>query len=173
MRKVVVMRTIAGLVGLVLLASAPRVDQVREIPGLSLRGVGCHVELLGADGGVICKAIVTPIRECVPMTKLEIGDAGMVAKRFGLGSSCPPPRLGSAALGEGIYFVETRGQTFEVVCDDASKCQRNGFSSHIRACCQLNRDIQNSPTCAVDDNNIEPCFQDAEGAQDWWRSGTL
>ena len=163
------MRAIVAFVSLAVLASPP-VEEVREIPGLSLRGVGCHVELLGADGGVICNAIVTPIRECVQMTTHQIGDGGMVAKRFGMGSSCPPPRLGSAALGVGIYFVETRGQTFEVVCDDASKCQRNGFSGHIRACCALKSDIQNSPICAVDDN-IEPCIQEAEGGQTWWRPG--
>lgn len=164
------MRTVVAFVGLVLLSSGPSgADEVREIPGLSLRGTGCHVELLGADGGVLCKAIVTPIRECVPMTTFEMGDGGMVAKRFGMGSSCPPPRLGSAVLGAGIYFVETKGQAFEVVCDDASKCQRNGFASHIQACCQLNKDIQGSPICAVDDT-IESCFQDSEDSQNWWKS---
>lgn len=125
-------------------------DDIREIRGLSLRGKGCHVELLDADGSTICRAIAMPFPRCFPLTVFaRTPDGGMAGERLSLGSSCSPPRLTSAALGPGYFFVESDAGSFGVICDNASKCQRDVFSEQIRSCCRKDVGIQNTAICTV------------------------
>lgn len=125
-------------------------EGMRELPGLSLRGAGCHVELSAPDGGRICSAVATPAPQCAPLTVLVSGpDGGMIGQRFLLGSKCDAPHLSSVAFGNGAFIVERNGETFSVICDDARPCERAPYRLQIMACCGREKSIQKSRICKV------------------------
>lgn len=123
---------------------------MRELPGLTLRGAGCHVELFAPDGGRICSAVTAALPKCAPFTALQPNeDGGMTAQRYRLGSMCSEPRLSSTALGNGGFLVEREGVVFQAICDDASRCQRGALSKLILECCQRDETIRGTPVCKV------------------------
>lgn len=124
--------------------------QPKEVPGLSLRGQGCHVDVIDSDGTVICKGIAFPVPKCSPLTVLRTGANGaMTGERFSLGSDCPAPRFSSGVIGPGGFFVEGKSGGFEVICDDASKCQRSVLREQILDCCHQEKAIRNTAVCNV------------------------
>lgn len=132
-------------------SSAPRVydeDEPRPLPGLSVRGTGCHVELLAPTGSVICTAIVTPLPGCLPFTgvRSEV-DGGTTVTRLRLGSECPSPRVPSTSFGGGSFYVEGPSGAVHAICDDASKCQRGGFRRQILECCRQDTSLQETALC--------------------------
>jgi hypothetical protein len=144
------MRT-AALLAVIWLSASPKDWGTHgEVVGLSIRGRGCHVELLGPDGGAVCTGIATPIRRCSSFTVFrDPGDGGMVGEKSFLGSTCPTPHLSSYAMGNGTFFVEQNGTMYSLVCDDSSKCQRNSKSADILKCCREESSIRGSALCNV------------------------
>ena len=126
------------------------VGGLKEVPGLSLRGNGCHVELLDSNGSVICVAIAFPIPKCAPMTVVGTGtDGGIAVERFSIGSDCPAPRFTSGVAGAGGFFVEGKSGEFSVICDDASQCRRSAVRDKILECCRQDKSIQETEICRV------------------------
>lgn len=130
---------------------------IKEVRGLSLRGDGCHVELLSSDGSVICTAIAAHVPKCTPLMVSKIGLVpGAKLERWHLGSSCPLPRLASVDVGNGHFFIEVDEVVYNVVCDDASASVRNGFLSQIQRCCRQDKSIQGTPVCDVSQTDVVP-----------------
>lgn len=135
---------------LLVLTTSQQGGALHEEPDLGLRGDGCHVELLAGDGGVICKAVATPVARCAPLTAfVSEDDGGLGVRRFQLGSSCPAPHLASVVLGNGAFFVEKNAVVFAVICDDAPACHRAGQRKRILACCAREPSIRDSAVCRV------------------------
>ena len=145
------MKSYLFLILLLAAAPSPRWGRVSgEVPGLSLRGSGCHVDLMAPDGGVICSAVVRPLPPCTSLLILtNTSDGGMVGEKTFLGSSCPPPRLNSYSAGNGSFFVEHNGTVRSVICDNASRCQRNSHRAAILKCCREDRSLQRMGLCQV------------------------
>jgi hypothetical protein len=133
------------------LAQVPGWDRTAgEVPGLSLRGDGCHVEVVAGDGGAVCSGIATLVPSCSPLLLMRSAiDGGMTGEKVSLGSWCPPPRIGSYSGGNGFFFLERRGQIFSVICDDASSCQRNSHSAEILKCCREDKTLHRLGLCRV------------------------
>lgn len=102
------MRAISLIV--LILAAQPRGKygaEFVEMPGLTLRGTGCHRVRLAKDGSVLCSAFVRSVPKCHPaMIARDEVDGGFFSERVLLGSSCLPPRLNTGAIGGGSFFVE-------------------------------------------------------------------
>lgn len=144
------MRANQLLRGLLALAIPGLAVAFEELPGLAIRGQGCHVELLGPDGGRVCWAVATRVPACAPFTAFGAGeDGGMTARKYRLGSTCPEPHVSSASLGSGDFLVERNGVVFQAICDDAPTCQRSVLSKHILACCDRDETIRNTSVCKV------------------------
>ena len=140
--------TIAFAIAVLAASPAKRSGEIEEIPGLSLRGEGCHVELLAPNGSTICTGIATSLPKCFPMTALTSSeDGGMRVERFHLGSSCRTPRITSASLGPGSYFVDSADGGKSIICDNASSCQRRVFRERILNCCRHNTAIRDTAIC--------------------------
>jgi hypothetical protein len=136
--------------GLVALAIPGLAVAFEQLPGLAIRGQGCHVELLAPDGGRVCWAVATQLPPCASFTAFRSGqDGGLTVGKYRLGSTCPEPRLTSASLGSGGFFVEKEGVVFQVICDDAPSCQRGAFTKPILACCERDETIRGTSVCNV------------------------
>ena len=121
-----------------------------EVPGLSLRGNGCHLELLDPDSAVICGAIAWPMSKCAPLNVSRTGaDGGWIHERFSMGSDCPPPRFSSGVMGRGSFLVEGASGVFSAICDDAYGCQRSILREQILRCCSQDKSIQDTAVCRV------------------------
>ncbi len=129
----------------------PKYDgQRKEVPGLSLRGTGCHLEVLDSDSSVICRAIAVPVPKCARLNVAGTGaDGGMTFEHLSMGSDCPPPRFSSGVIGPGQFFVEGTSGAFAAICDDAYWCQRSLLRQQIFECCRQDKSIQGTAVCKV------------------------
>jgi hypothetical protein len=142
-------------------APAPEKAFINVLPRLSLRGSGCHRELLAADGGRICGAVVLDegARACATHAgwiRTPDGGTEFVTQRFGSGCLPPGPRF--ASLGRGFYFVEGKsGSAFTVLCDDAPSGSLNW--ENLRLECSWTPDGgkgRHAPALPPGDYNYEP-----------------
>ena len=118
-----------------------------EMPGLTLRGTGCHRELL-VRGALLCTAFVRSVPKCHPaMITRDEPDGGIFSERVLLGSSCLPPRLNTGAIGGGSFFVEQQDGGLIAWCDDGEG--RPSHREQILSCCENDSKLNSTPACRL------------------------
>jgi hypothetical protein len=127
-RKLVV--ALITLLGALRGSSKEYTPEIRELPRLTLRGGGCHRELLDDHGARICWGVIEKAG-CISW----VDTSGDTAKRNLFGSHCQPPGAKYGSEGNGSFFVEVDRGTFHLTCDDATYCERVFRRQAISACC--------------------------------------
>lgn len=137
-----------AFVALVVAAEPPQKygTHFEELPGLTLRGTGCHRDLLARDGSRVCSAVVKSVPNCYPaLIVRQETDGGTMGQRVLLGATCAPPRLNTGAMGAGRFFVDGEDGGVVALCDDADG--RDVTRKEIRDCCRVEKSIRYTSIC--------------------------
>lgn len=108
----------------------------------SLRGQGCRRDLLRGTN-VVCKAVVLSVGRKPCEAGLSVprdGGSWSAAQPAFFGSGCTEPgAVKSGRMGKELVFVESEGEGFIVLCDDARV-------DHIEDFVQAKVDCMNDPS---------------------------